>query len=110
MSNNEHRQQIASTILAQLGGNQFLAMTGTKSVGIMESGIICKLGRFAGLKITHVRVTLTDTDLYDVDFLRVHGFNTTTISSFTGIYADMLRELFTEETGLETSLGTIRRA
>lgn len=122
------RPQIAMTILSQLGGNKFRAMTGaTNFLDLGESeakearpehdapavaarlgGIAFKLGRFAGVKTTHVRVTLSHSDLYTMEFLNVRGYNMKTLATVGGLYAEQLREVFTRQTGLETSLGTMR--
>jgi uncharacterized protein (UPF0276 family) len=122
------RPEIAQTILAQLGGNKFRVMTGaTNFLDLGEAqaqaarpehdcpaiparlgGLSFKLGRFAGLKVTHVRVVLTLADLYNVEFFNIRGCNMKTLATVEGIYADQLREVFTRQTGLETSLGTMR--
>lgn len=125
MSNN---QQIAQTILAQLGGNKFIAMTGAKDfIALNEQaaqpandehgcpacparvgGLSFKIGRFSGVKTTHVRISLTALDLYTVEFLSIRGYKMKTVATVEGIYCDQLREVFTEKTGLQTSLGTMR--
>lgn len=123
------RPAIAQTILAQLGGNKFRVMTGaTNFLDLGEAqaqdarpehgcpaiparlgGLSFKIGRFAGVKTTHVRVTLTLADLYNVEFFNVRGCNMKTLATVEGVYADQLREIFTRQTGLETSLGTMGR-
>jgi len=101
---------IANTILAQLGGNKFIAMTGAKNLigGANYLSLQMPTTRIARNGINCLRVTLTPADDYKVEFIKIRGMNIKTVSEFDGIYADMLRDLFTRETGLETSLGTMR--
>ena len=100
---------VATTILEQLGGGKFRAMTGAKDFTTDGQNLGFRLpARFAAKGITHVRITLTPADLYRVEFFKIRGVNVTTVSDFDGIYAETLRELFTRETGLDTSLGTMR--
>lgn len=96
--------QIAQTILAQLGGNKFVAMTGAKSFVGIENGLMFMLPRGAKNKANKVRITLTPADLYKVEFMKIRGVELKTISAHEEIYCDMLQELFTKETGLETRL------
>jgi hypothetical protein len=97
---------IADTILAQLGGNRFIAMTGARNLAADEDSLTFRLpARFAKSGITHVRVTLTHADLYHMEFLKVRGTAApVTVSEFAGVYNDQLRAIFTKQTGLETSL------
>lgn len=96
--------QIANTILAQLGGNRFTAMTGAKNLVGGASSLQFDIGRGATNKANKVRVTLGADDLYTVEFFHYRALNLRTISKREGVYADNLREVFTSETGMETSL------
>tara|TARA_R110000803_G_scaffold20201_16_gene52287 strand:- start:1877 stop:2188 length:312 start_codon:yes stop_codon:yes gene_type:complete len=96
--------EVANTILAQLGGNRFLAMTGSKNLVAIENGLTLKLGRGASNGITHLTVVLRADDTYDVRFQRVHGVKVTEKGGTEGAYADMLRDVFTSATGFATSL------
>lgn len=104
MSNRE----IARTILAQLGGNRFVAMTGAKNFIACEQGLYFTLPRFAGVKINRVRVTLTPADTYTVEFFRFHRVNRMDrqdlIAKVEDVYCDTLAATFEEATGLATSL------
>lgn len=99
--------QVAQTILAQLGGKRFLAMTGAHSLSSGPSSLGFRIprtnkGRFAG-----VRIELTPADMYDIHFIRlkqVDGVTSMDNVTHEGIYCDQLQEIFTRETGLETSL------
>ena len=100
---------IANTILSQLGGNKFLAMTGAKDLVGGERYLGLRLpARFAKDGITHVRVTLTLADLYTVAFYKIRGVNIKTVAEFDNVHAEQLRDTFTHATGWETSLGTMR--
>ena len=96
---------IAQTILAQLGGSCFVAMTGARNFIAIERGLTLKLGRGAHNGITHVTITLDASDTYTVRFQRVHGAKVTEKGTYEGIYVDMLRGTFTQATGFVTSLG-----
>lgn len=98
--------EVANTILAQLGGNKFRAMTGANNfVGSSDSLSFRIPGKnFAKDSINVVRVTLTPADLYDVEFSRLRGIKLTTVKKVEGIYFDQLRSTFEEVTGLRTSL------
>jgi len=99
--------QVAQTILAQLGGNRFIAMTGAKNFTRAEDGrgrLAFKLPRKANDGINYVAVTLNQMDTYDVDFLSITGLKVREVSDFSNVYADQLRTIFEETTGLRTSL------
>jgi len=96
---------IAQTILEQLGGNRFAVMTGAKNFGASADALSFALpANFAKNGINRVRVTLTPADVYTVEFFKVRGTSIKHLGTHEGIYADMLRDLFTRETGLDVSL------
>jgi hypothetical protein len=95
---------IAQTILQQLGGNRFIAMTGAKNLVAAERSLQFKIGRGAVNKATNVRVTLGTSDTYTVEFFAIRGVNVKTLSQHENIYADGLQATFTEQTGMATSL------
>ena len=100
----ESGAQIAKTILQQLGGNKFIAMTGAKNLGFTGKGISMKIGRNAK-GVTHVMIDLDKgKDLYDIEFIKIRGPKRTTVKKLKGIYADQLKNLFTKYTGLRVSL------
>lgn len=97
--------QIANTILAQLGGAKFLAMTGAKNLLGDEKALTFTLpSNFANHKINRVRVTLTPADTYTVEFYRVRGIKCDRFAAVENVYCDNLAECFTRITGLDTSL------
>lgn len=93
----------AQTILSQLGGNRFAAMTGAKNFVAIDDGLTFKIGRNAK-SVSHVTITLNGLDLYDVKFIRCRGTKITTVAEFDNVYADTLRIVFESATGLYTSL------
>lgn len=96
--------QIAQTILSQLGGNKFLAMTGAQCVA-GTNWLTVILPR-ASRKINSIVIRLEADDTYHMSFNRRtnHGLNITQQASEHGVYADMLQTMFTAHTGLATSL------
>ena len=100
--------EVAKTILQQLGGNKFIVMTGAKNFTGSPDALSFKLpggGGFCKDGINAVRIALTPADDYNIDFMRVRGMTVKTIKKDDGIYFDQLQEVFTEATGLRTSLG-----
>jgi len=95
----------ATTMINQLGGGRFRMMTGAKDFVFDNSkkSLTFKIGRNAK-GVTHVRITLNGRDLYDVEWLAVRGGKVTTKAKDDGIYADMLRDVFENRTGMYTSL------
>jgi hypothetical protein len=100
---------IANTILSQLGGERLLAMTGAKFLLAHESALSFHLpSNFATNGINRVRIDLTAMDLYDMTFMRARGLKVFYQSKAEGLDCEQLRAAFTEATGLEVSLGSMR--
>lgn len=95
---------VAQTILAQLGGSRFAVMTGASSFASGPNGLTFRIPDANKLRARAVAITLTGRDDYDVEFVRVKGFEVETVAKHEGIYCDKLREVFEEATGLLTSL------
>lgn len=55
-------------------------------------------------KINHVKIILTEDDLYTMRFSRIVKLNCSLIKEINDVYCDQLRAVFTEVTGLYTSL------
>jgi hypothetical protein len=97
---------VAETILDQLGGNKFRAMTGAKHFGSEPNALTFRFPNKSGANAC--RIELNSLDLYDMKFIRIRKkqgipqFKTTT--EHNGVYADQLQTLFTEVTGLYTHL------
>ena len=99
MSNKE----IAQTILNQLGGNRFIAMTGASSFSYGDKTLSFSIGSNPK-KVKAVRITLEPSDTYKMEFLAIRKMEVKTLSEKVGVYCDMLQEIFTNETGLYTKL------
>lgn len=102
----------AQTILAQLGGNKFRAMTGANNFVGGDRSLSFRLpggGGFCKDGINLVRIELTPADDYTVTYMRTRGMKMTTVEKSEGIYCDNLRANFERVTGLRTSLGTMGR-
>lgn len=109
---------IAETILLQLGGNRFIAMTGSKNFLCDKNWLSMHLKRNkSGAKF--LKIHLNEMDLYDMVFTRVkktlnkeESFGTykwydeelIEVKRVEGIGWEQLQEIFTEVTGFYTSL------
>lgn len=95
---------IAETILQQLGGRRFIAMTGSSNFIDGGNYINMKLTKNA-CKAQYLRIELNSMDTYDMTFYRVDKeLNRTTVAECNGVYCDMLQDIFTQKTGLYTKL------
>lgn len=91
---------VANTILAQLGGNKFLAMTGAKHLLGGKDSLSFQLpGAANGIKF--VSIYLTPADTYNMHF---HNLKGVVVKTHSDVYWDQLQELFTAQTGLYTHL------
>lgn len=98
---------VATTILEQLGGRRFVAMTGARNlIGSADSLSFRLPGTpgFVNNGINVVRITLTPMDTYTVAYLRVRGGTVRTVQQCEDIYAEDLQDCFSRETGLATHL------
>ena len=99
--------QIANTILAQLGGHRFIAMTGSHSF-IADNSALIFTTRKNEAQVKLVKISLTSDDTYDMTFWKqagaTQGFKVEVVKEFQGVYADMLQELFKDVTGFDTHL------
>lgn len=97
--------QVAQTILQQLGGNRFVAMTGARDFVGLENGLVFALPqRLCVNKANKVRVRLASDDTYTVEFFSIRGQNVRTISDHSMVYADNLAQLISDQTGLAVRL------
>lgn len=106
---------IAKTILQQIGGRRFVAMTGSKDFIDMGNGLRMSLARN---KTSANRLDIiydAGLDLYNMRFYRktfskkTFECKTKDIATHDGIYCDMLEEMFTMVTGLYTRFEWRRR-
>lgn len=94
---------VASTILQQLGGKRFVVMTGAKNFVGGENFLSFQIkGKGKKGSVNKFKVTLTGTDLYNVEAFYVKAPNFKVVDSAEGLYFDQLQETFTEMTGLYT--------
>lgn len=108
-------QEIARTILEQLGGNRFIAMTGSKDF-ISDGNTLRMTLRKNKSPANRLYITLTWDDLYEMRFFHYTpgGLNIKTlewkeekiveVKTYTDVFFDMLQELFTEVTGMKIFL------
>jgi hypothetical protein len=97
---------VATTILEQLGGHRFLAMTGARNLTSGPDRLYFGLPRNPG-KVTHVGIVLEPSDTYTLTFWRMtfRGSSAPLIlREEKDIYAEDLQARFTESTGLYTRL------
>lgn len=99
--------QVAQTILEQLGGRQFLLMVGGKDLVALsgDGGLALRYGSGAKNKANRLRIVYNHgRDTYTVEFGKIRKHEWQSVSKHEDVYADMLQELFTSETGFYTSL------
>ena len=107
MKQTRKRLVVAETILQQLGGRMFRMMTGARDFIGGENELMFRIPRIR--KINKVRIELLPSDTYKVEFLHIYrrrgcGFQVRTVESFEDVYAEDLRRIFEQTTGLDTSL------
>lgn len=97
--------EVAKTILSQLGGNKFIAMTGAKNFTASSDALSFKLpSNFAKKGINGVRVVLNGSDTYDITFLKIKGTKVSIADTANNVYASDLNGVFKSKTGLNTHL------
>lgn len=123
-------QQIANTILRQLGGNRFLVMTGAKQLVAIENGLRFRIGRNDS-KANMVRIVLKADDTYKMEFIKIGNMTNRyailqkskdrddflrklkaaekraepkVLEEYDSICCDQLEELFSDYTKLATRL------
>ena len=97
--------QVANTILAHLGHNRFIAMTGAKMFVGDEKSLTFRLPNNTACNgINCITITLNNVDTYDIRFGKVRGFDYADVATARNVYAENLGSAFTSYTGLETSL------
>lgn len=95
----------AQVILAQLGGNKFLAMTGAKNLQSSPFALSFRLPQLPGCKVNYVKITLdASLDLYSVEVGQVRGSSYKVLSNTDGVYAENLAFVVETETGRAVSL------
>ncbi len=96
---------VATTILDQMGGaGRIMAMTGARQFGVSEDSVTFKFANRKRSKPNHITIKLDATDTYTVTFARLGNLDFKVLSEQSGIYADMLIDLFESATGLYLSI------
>lgn len=102
------RNEIVSIMMQQLGGTKFLAITGSKPEYkdiSTSSPIICfKLTKNSSTCNYFKLQYMNGSDLYKLDFIKIRKENVDVLHTYDNIYGDQLQDIFTEVTGLHTTL------
>ena len=93
--------KVYEIILQQLGGGQFIAMTGARLFHDGEKFIAKIKG---SRKCNHLEISLNSMDLYDIRFCKIGRYEVKKDQTFNNIYFDDMKELIEQETGLCLSL------
>ncbi len=94
---------VAKTILEQLGGRQFLLLTGSTNLVGSNNSLSMKLGK--GAKGTHMRIVLDVTDTYTLFLMKVRAGTVKEVAVEDMVYCDTLQDVFETMTGLYVTLG-----
>jgi len=94
---------VAKTILSQLGGNKFVAMTGAKNLAGDEKSLSMRIGRNSS-NSNYMKITLNSMDMYDIKFSRIVKYQEKNIKEYNNVFNDMLTDIFTKHTGMYTRL------
>ena len=98
-------QQVAETILNQLGARKFLVMTGARDLVATAQGLQFKLpANFAKDGVNMIRVELNALDTYDVIAGRWARLDFKEKARESLIYGEDLQRAFTRLTGLDTRI------
>jgi len=97
---------VGQTVLAQLGGSQFAFMVGAKRFVASSDSLTFSFMR-NGSGANRCTITLDASDTYTLRFWKLRGVELKTVKQFEGIYADSLRTLFSETTGLAVTVPQI---
>ena len=94
----ETKTQVADTSIHQLGGNQFLMMTGTHKKALLSGddlGVAIFVGEGAHNDVAVVVIRLDADDTYTLTCRDAAGHD---ISQSKGLYHDMLQDVFADHT------------
>lgn len=103
---------VAETVLAQLGGQAFIRMTGARDIVGSDHRLTFRLPRgFAKGRINRVEIVLDASDTYLMRFQRWDNrrLAPVQIALRSGVYCEELAATFRDETRLETRLPRITR-
>jgi len=95
-------QEIAETILQQLGGSRRLVMmVGAYNFVVVENGVAFKI---KNAKANYIKIKLNSMDLYDLEVGRIRGTTYKVVTEKNDLYFDMLKPAIEEATGMYLSL------
>lgn len=95
-------QEIANTILTQLGGaNRLSMMTGAYNFVAIQNGLSFKI---KNPKANYIKITLNGKDLYDLEVGRIRGNTYKVVHQSNDLYFDMLKPAIEKATGMYLSL------
>jgi len=103
----DEAKQTAETILRQIGGRQFMAMTGARNMAFDHDGSLSFRFPGHGTGPNYCKITLNGLDLYDMTFARIRGGHVKDVDQHGGLYFDQIRGVFERVTGLRTSLTAV---
>jgi len=96
------KNEIAKTILEQLGGNRFIAMTGAYNFVYGDKWLSFRYPGRDGAN--YCNIILDPDDTYRIAFQRIRGLESKIVKELDGVYCDNLAEIFAEQTGLCLSI------
>ena len=96
---------VANTILSQMGGTGRLsAMIGAHSFVGDENSVSFRFKARARNGANAFHVTLDPSDTYTIKFLKIRKLEVKTVKELDDVYAEDLKRIFEDETGLRLSL------
>lgn len=97
---------VTDTILEQFGARRAAAMIGIKQIVTSQNAVDIRYAAKGRNGANHVRIELDPNDTYTVTFYKIAkgGMDVRRVKDLEMVYADVLRETFTRETGLHLSL------
>ena len=102
-------QDVAITILSQLGGSRAMYMIGAKHIASSNESCGALLfkhtpSKVDGKRVNHCKILLTPDDLYEIHFARTSTKDYVVQKVVSGVPAECLRDVFSTETGLALKL------
>lgn len=94
--------QVAKTILEQLGGSRFCAIIWAKNIVWSSNSLQFSIWSWAKNGINKAVITLTQEDLYDMEFWKIRWIDAKLISKDKWVYSEDLQKFFTIATGFAT--------
>lgn len=102
-------QQIAATIIEQLGGlSRLKVMIGAGYFITIDSGVQFWFG--ACREFNRIQITLEPSDTYKMRFMQVKNLEIVREEIREDVYWDMMIDIFESVTGLTMSLGSIQKS